>query len=96
MLDPEALLAVSSPEVTAAGDDNLPVPSWTDQNAEFYGKSVVNPLKLSENVLPVRIGCITVNAVLDTGDYASMVSGDFYNKICIFQPDVTMNPFKCT
>ena len=96
MLEPEALLAVKPPEVTAMEGDDLPGPPWTNQTMELQNNCLANPLKLSGNVLPVRIGCITVNAVLDMGAYTSMISRDFYNKICIFQPEVTMNKFKRT
>ncbi len=80
---------------TTENDDSLAPPllcALSEPDAEPES----NPLKMNGNVLPVRIGCITVNAVIDTGAYSSMVSRDFYNKITVLQPEVKLNPYKRT
>ena len=65
-------------------------------DAMYDGMNAENTSKLSGNILPVKIGSVTVNAVLDTGTYANMISHDFYNKICVFQPGVKMDCLKRT
>ena len=67
MAPPEALLVVGSPKEAAVEGDDPPVPPQMDPTKDSQGNCMANPLKLSGNVLLVRIGCITVNAVLDTG-----------------------------
>ena len=83
MPDPSVLLVVSQSEVVAPEVGELPVLPVLLGDANDDGDSTTNPLKFSENILPVKIGCVTIDAVLDTGVYANMVSRDFYDKICL-------------
>ena len=57
------------PEVTTSENDYSSVLPQLCAVNDISHSQESNPLKLNGNVLPVKIGCVTVNAVLDTGLY---------------------------
>ena len=49
-------------------------------------------LKLSRNILPVKVGTLTVNAVLDTGAASSFIIDTFLKKIKVVFPTLASCP----
>ncbi len=71
---------------------------WSEGVADESGQSSQNltetlyetgrMIKLSGNVLPVRIGALTVNALLDTGAASCFISDNFWEKIQVVFPKI--------